>query len=39
MKELQDLEVPSVDRSIGEGWTLKDAEERVHMEEVFPASM
>ena len=35
IEEIQGLEVPSVDSFIGDGWTRKDAEERVHTEQVW----
>ena len=35
IEEIQGLEVPSVDSLVGDGWTRKDAEERVHTEQVW----
>ena len=35
MEEVQALGIPDVCCFVGDGWTLEDAEERVHMEEVW----
>ena len=35
INEIQGLEVPRIDSLVGDGWTRKDAEERVHTEQVW----
>ena len=35
IEEIEDLEVPSIDSLLDDGWTCKDAEERTHMEQVW----